>query len=686
MNLFTNLFLFYLKQMIKSPLYIGTFLFMVVMLIVRFIIKINEPFEYMNYGDFVGEMMMIIQAAMLLIIVYFYKSFSDEFRFGAAKLISGFFRATLYKIASLFVVHSLLAALFVGMQIGLVMIYFHFSGITFSSFYSQTALFIIVYWYLPLLLSFAIGIFTAFLFGKNKLGLVFMILCWIAIGPANTTFFYQYFQHISYSDLESLFYIGPLSSENAFNDLIGYNLTYAAFLKIVFWILLILGLVMLVLLRTTRTPKEKGILISLFLFLIGLNALFFPQLFTNGKAAFDFASQEAEALYYKENIGTLSPAHLQYEVMDYEIKLDISDTVKAETAMNLTDIETQTIGVALFHGFKVDSITDQQGETLPFTEQGDFILIQRISEEPSDKLTFSYTMKETALLPVSQDYLFLPNSVSWIPAKSHHPSFQIETILNEGVKISANQSDQLISYTLSVKGEQPIYTNLPSDKEGGYSGEVAGGLTVLSGMLKEQKIGERTVLYPNSWKDISEEWVVFEEVLTDVHTMLNEMFQLNKSLPDQMVLMSFKRDAYTSFQSTGQLLYISGSELNLSSQTNEIPAIYIDAVLWNSMDRRAVDDEQILVFNEFLTGYIHEEIKIESPYPYLINGTPLYLGFERNDQETQELIQRFYQGFYDLEKEGQKEFLVLWYKKMNQVAGSWQETEQLLQEFKESVK
>ncbi|KOF11963.1 hypothetical protein AC739_00135 [Planococcus glaciei] len=686
MLLFKNLLLFYLKQMVKSLHYIGTFLFMAVMLIVRFIIKINEPFEYMNYGDFVGEMMIIIQAVILLIIVYFYKSFSDEFRFGAAKLMSGFFRVTLFKIASLFVVHSLLAALFVGMQIGLVMMYFHFSGIPLSSFYSQTALFIIVYWYLPLLLAFAIGIFTALLFGKNKLGLVFMILCWIAIGPANTTFFYQYFQYISYSDLESLFYIGPLSSENAFNDLIGYNVTYAALLKIVFWILLFLGLVLIVLLRTTRTPKEKGILISLFLFFIGVNVFFFPQLFTNGKAAFDFASREVEVLYYKENTATLLPAQLQYEVVGYEIELVISDIVKAETTMNFTDIETQTIGVALFHGFKVESITDQQGKKLSFTEQGDFILIQRVSEEPSDKLTFSYTMKETTLLPVSKDYLFLPNSVSWIPAKSAHPSFQVETILNEGVKISANQSDEAILYTLSVKGKHPIYTNLPPNEEGGYSGESAGGLTVLSGMLKEQRIGERTVLYPNSWQDISEEWVVFEEVLTDVNMTLNEMFQLDKPLPDQIVLMSFKRDAYTSFQNTHQLLYISGSEMNLSSQTNEIPSIYIDAVLWNSGDRAPIDDEQIFVFNEFLTGYIHQEIKIESPYPYIINGTPLYLGYERNDRETQELIQRFYQGFYDLEKENQKEFLVLWYKKMNQAAGSWQETEQLLQEFKESVK
>ncbi|OOP68733.1 hypothetical protein BWZ43_09090, partial [Heyndrickxia oleronia] len=101
MNIFLNLFLFYNKRLLKSFFYLGTMLFMVVMLFLRFFIDDNKAYDYMDYGSFVGEMMLIIQAVMLLFIVFFYRLFSDEYKFGANNLFVGSFRITLLKIAAL---------------------------------------------------------------------------------------------------------------------------------------------------------------------------------------------------------------------------------------------------------------------------------------------------------------------------------------------------------------------------------------------------------------------------------------------------------------------------------------------------------------------------------------------------------------------------------------------------------
>lgn len=54
------------------------------------------------------------------------------------------------------------------------------------------------------------------------------------------------------------------------------------------------------------------------------------------------------------------------------------------------------------------------------------------------------------------------------------------------------------------------------------------------------------------------------------------------------------------------------------------------------------------------------------------------MGFEKNDKETQEIISQFYKDFYGLEKEEQRAFLFIWYKKMKE---DWPEAKQLLEEF-----
>lgn len=210
MSMFFSLLVFYAKQMLKSFLYLGTMLFMVIMLISRFGIRQNDPYGITDYGNFVGEMTLIVQAVMLLFMIFFYKLFSDEYKFGANNLFVGSFRITLLKITALLCNHLLFLVAFIGFQVTLIFIFYRVWEIPFSSFYTQTVSYVIVYWYLPFVFAFFLGIFTALLFGKNKISFVFMMVVWLAIGPMNTELFSRYFRQFSFSDVESLFYIGPI--------------------------------------------------------------------------------------------------------------------------------------------------------------------------------------------------------------------------------------------------------------------------------------------------------------------------------------------------------------------------------------------------------------------------------------------------------------------------------------------
>ncbi|MDN7226722.1 ABC transporter permease [Planococcus sp. N064] len=683
MKLFLNLFVFYSKQLLKSPFYMGTLIFMVGMLLIRIVLGILEPFDYMRYGSFVGEMMMIVQAVLLLLIVYFYKAFSNEFRFGASNLFMGSFRVTLLKIGSLFSVHALFTAACIGLQFVLISLYFRLSGIPYSSFYTQTLSYLTVYWYLPFLLAFCLGILTALLFGKHKLGLVFMIVVWLVIGPMNTTLFHQYFHQIPFSDPRSLLYIGPLSSESPFIDLLGYNVSLAAYAKIIFWLLAVVLLMALILMKTTRTSWEKLTLALLCLSLVLVNTLLFPHIFTGGKLAFSFADLEAEAQYYKDIPDEMEPVFLQYEVEDYAIQLDARGPVTAQTTVALSDIRTATLGFVLYHGFEVTQVTDQQGQTLPFTDQGDFVFVERDGERLTDQLTFSYNLNDSALVPVSEDYLFLPNAFSWIPTQTNHPPFIFDTLYDEGVDLHSVQTDQVIPYTLTVEGDLPLYTNLAADGKNRYSGEVAGGVSVLGGMLTETDLGEQTVLHPNSWSDISADWKIFEPSLARLHQELLEMFHLDAGeLPNQIALLALRQEWNTGYLSSDHLLYFSGSNINISSTTHEIPGIYLNALLWNHDERLRMSPEQILVFNEMLTLHLQNETGLVLEADFTPPVVPSFIVMEKHEKEIQTVIAHIYADFYSMEKNEQTEFLVLWHKEMEQVSGSWLDTAQLLQEFK----
>lgn len=677
MNIFLNLFLFYSKQLLKSVLYIGSMLFMIIMLISRFIINHNRPYEYMDYGNFVGEMMLIVQAVMLLFMVFFYKLFSDEFKFGANNLFLGSYRITLIKISALLCNHLLFMALFVGFQISLIFIYFNSGGIPFSSFYIQTIAYIIVYWFLPFLFSFFLGILIAVVFGKNKISFVFLIIIWIAIGPMNTELFSIYFRKLSFSDLGSLFYIGPLHSENSFNDLVGYNISLSAYLKIMFWCITAIGILLISLFKSARTIREKKILLFIcFILLIG-NCMIFPKIFREEKPIFNYNDSTEETLYYKGRKDDVAQKNLQYTIKQYDIKINVNKTVSAETKVMVNNVRNSTLSFVLYHFFKVNKVTNRDGENLSFIQQGDFVTVDRLSKAKTDEIIFYYDLNDSVQIPISDSYLYLPNYFSWLPVKANHAPFQFIDVYSDDIMASSMQTKKLIHYNLTFNGKLPFYTNLPNRGNGTYSGKVSGGLSIIAGEMTKKKFGNREVIYPNSWSDISDDWPVYEKYLIKVNREIREMFQLkDEKLPKKIVLLSPNWEL-NSYQSSDHLLIQHETLLNISSAVKEIPEVYIPALLWNYDQKTFSSHEQIMAFNDILAIYIRDKVGIESSVSAPTIADPPY--------PTIKIVERFYQEFYNLTAEQQKEFLILWYKEMHNVSDSWLKTVKLFQDFKERL-
>ncbi|WP_100012146.1 ABC transporter permease [Lentibacillus sediminis] len=671
--MFSDIFLFYFRQMLKSPFYVGSMLFMIIMLIIRFLININEEFDYMNYGSFTGEMMLIVQAMMLLFMIFFYKLFSDEFRFGVGNLFVGTFRVTLLKIAAILCNHLLFLFVFISVQLVFIYMYFFFSGIPLSSFYIQTASYVFVYWYLPFVFALLLGTLTALVFGKNKTSFVFILICWFAIGPVNTELFSQYFRQIPPSDARVIFYISPLIN---YKELVGYDLSISSYLKIIFWIFLSLALIFLVLIKSTRTIREKSMIFIGVVCLISINALLLPQITKYTEPIFSYAAMNKEDSYYEDYEQEVLVGNLQYSIEQYDIQLKNTDQTHAKTTVTLSNVQSNQLTFTLYHQFAVEKITSKENGPLKFTQEGDFVLVEWASGAEQAELTFEYIMQDSAKIPVSEDYLFLPNYLSWVPVKSSHPQYKHYDIFGGDIFTLSTQTKKDIEYNLIYEGGLPIYTNVEQIGENSYSEQVSGGISVIGGMTARKNFDDRVVVYPNSWSDISDDWPAYESVLIDVHNVLVDMFDITDvELPNEIILLSPNLGS-NAYISSDHLLINHGTMLNISSAVGDIPEIYLQALLWN-YDNREIDEyEQIMAFNRLLAAYIKAYLDFDAPgYAPFAETRPAFL-------PNEESINTFYEEYHRLENERQRDFLILWYKEMHHVSDSWQKALELLYDFR----
>jgi hypothetical protein len=683
MTLCFRLSWFYAKQMVKSVLYIGTYVFMTIMLISRFIIRQHDPFGMTDYGNFVGEMTLIIQAAMLLFMVFFYKLFSDEYRFGANLLFAGSLRTTALKIAALFANHLLLLALLTGLQAALVWQFYRTWGIPFSSLYTETVSYIIVYWLLPLVFAFFLGIFTALLFGKNRLSFAWMMVIWLAIGPMNTELFSRYFHHISFSDIHSLFYIGPLNMDDVFRDVVGYNVSLSTYMKMLFWIIASMMAVWAILWKTARTTKEKAVIIMGVTLLLAGDAWLFPHIFTGSKLLFSYADLDQENVYYQTHYPTIKPNTLHYSIERYDIQLETRSGVNAKVKVALRQIRGNTLSFVLYHHFALKQVTDQTGKQLPFIQQGDVITVKRSSIRPADEWTFEYKMNNSAQVPVSPRYLFLPNDFSWLPTRADHAPFAFVNIHSSPVPVSM-QSHEPIHYTLSFQGEVPFYANLSRRSDGIYEGMVSGGITAVAGMFLKEKIGPWEIVHPADWPGLTDVWPAFERYLRRIHNEMVQMFDLKAAeLPTKIVLLAPRGEQRSAYSSDHLLLQIDTpySLRSLEGTLMYLPQVIAEGLLWSGNH----SSKQKEVFQALLVRWFQQQLGL--PYSGGDLTFDLALSVDSPDGKTQQVLRQLSGEYERLSDEKKQKFLALWYKQLREGAhDSWEKTLQLIRIVQEGQK
>ena len=212
----------------------------------------------------------------------------------------------------------------------------------------------------------------------------------------------------------------------------------------------------------------------------------------------------ADAAYYFQN----SPREEEpsFRVASYQMDLRIRRGLLGKVTMKLEGPPLSQYPFTLYHGYQVAKVTDETGDALPFTREGDYLTVTPQGELSS--LTVEYAGSSPMFYSGSQG-VCLPGCFPYYPWAGYRKIFYAEP--DDGIGLSSfiprtdlPQSD----FTVTVTGGKNLQASLP-EVDGTYQG-TANGFSLMGGLLESEESGPyRLVTSPLAppWCQVTEEWL-----------------------------------------------------------------------------------------------------------------------------------------------------------------------------------
>ena len=471
--------------------------------------------------------------------------------------------------------------------------------------------------------------------------------------------------------------MNPLNNADVYRDIIGYNINFSYLLANLVWILIISSLIVVFLIKASHTRKVQltSLFIGVSLIIVALGIV--PYALKGKLPVFNYNQIVEEAKYSEEQTPEIPENFLAYNIQNYDISINTNNNVQAivEIDLELWHDNPKEIVFSLYHTMKVNNIKNKEGEKIGFSQHGDFVFIQ----EPANTITFDYSMQDSALLPVSSKYLFLPNYINWIPKKSDRPQLLFDEAIQEERIIVSDQMPA--DYQLEIIGEDNYYTNLSKRSGNTYSGKQVKGVSLMAGSVQKERLDDSFLIYPQSWPDVKVSWKEYYADLKETHLYLSDMFNLDiVTVPEDVVFLT-PNLKYDSFLNNDHLLIHQATLYELGTSVHEIPEMYIPGILWSDIQTNNIDPGLKEVFNELLNNFLLEEIKYNTNISYgsmfdFYPNAPL-----RRYEDINALgIDTFYEKYLNMAPQEKKNFLISWYENFTSIE-NWKEATSFMERF-----
>lgn len=396
--------------------------------------------------------------------------------------------------------------------------------------YWKSFLYVILYWIIPFIICGFIGMILA-LTVKSRVSYGFMIIIWILLTLLNELIF-EIIMGIAkgrgiklIEKMAFFFNIGQTDIHLKYQKVYGFPLELQRWYIKGFMLFLLMFIILFLVVKKNYNKTKRPLILMTVIFsiIIGINAYGFmipTQVLKTNYVSGNPLADEKE--FYMENRKPSFKNQDNFNVAAYDIKLSTIHQIKAETKINFVIKKpTDNLNFTLFHGLKVKEIKNKNNEKLSFQQKGDQFKVElnnTLKQGEKDYITVKYKGNSSAYYFANEQSVLLPANFPWIPIEGSYNAFTYSD--DKFILTAPLNPTKEIQYKLQYKGPKKLCTNLEKTRENTWEGKVCNGITLVSGMMKEEKIGQDTIYYPIS--------------INNIHKALKEYIQEEEKIKKQI--------------------------------------------------------------------------------------------------------------------------------------------------------
>lgn len=360
---------------------------------------------------------------------------------------------------------------------------------------------LVLYVFTPLLLGILLG--TAIgLWLTYKWAYPLIVILWFGITPVSETIAVQLKgSGINLYTVINYLKLGAPDLQYAINNLYGIPIETFQWALRIFWIM---GAAYLILYKMRKNEKIfRNVVLC-----IGIACL--PFLIFQGSRiqqenGVKSGASEWESYYteewekYNENRSTVVKAEqVKYRVQEYDMNLKLGKELTAKAVMNIQSPQKEMC-FTLFEGYEVKKVKDKEGNKVAFERDGHYIKIKCENKELLEQVSFEYAGHSQKFYSNNQG-AYLPGYFPYYPMPGKRSLLTYaRTEFKDGYGDYASyntdmENFNLKDFKLKIAGaNKNIYTNLDKQSGDTWSGK-AQTITILSGLVQEERVGSRNVV------------------------------------------------------------------------------------------------------------------------------------------------------------------------------------------------
>lgn len=179
----------------------------------------------------------------------------------------------------------------------------------------------------------------------------------------------------------------------------------------------------------------------------------------------------------------------EFDVTDYDLEINVGNNLRVRAAITVDKQNLEKYDFTLYHGYKISSVRDGDGNKLRFKQDGDHFTVFNPEKKSLDRIVLKYSGFSTQYYSNLQG-LFLPGYFPYYPHSGSLP------VYNMGQReIYRFMLDEPTHFKVKVNSSQTVYSGLEQTGKNEFEGKTT-GVTLVSGLYDCYEKDGVKMVYP----------------------------------------------------------------------------------------------------------------------------------------------------------------------------------------------